>query len=344
MLTMTDYIVPKVPAYSAPVSTGLQPESDLMKTPSQGFYSEPMGQWVSIAVVVLAGDRSELPQWVVEQNVSHKLLVPLADEPLIGWTLKALMPERRFSSLSMACNHPQLIAFGNEKGLSILPSGNSGFETMSLSIKALEEQDFILFVSGDHALLTPEMLQHFIQESLLANHDLSVGIVSREQVQAEYPDAVRTFFPFKNQLAITGANLFLFRRASFVNQSSDLAMFETNRKFQWSCLKAFSPWFALKILFRQLTVAEAAEYFSQRFGLTMGGVLLPFAEAAIDVDKQSDFVLVQHILENRLVDAELEAHLSGFTETDFQHSLRKTLTSSPKSLEEDDLLPAYSCC
>lgn len=339
---MTDYIVPKVPSSSAPASNVLLPESALMKEPLQGFYSEPLNRWVSIAVVVLAGDRSELPQWVLDQNVSHKLLVPLADEPLIGWTLKALMPERRFSSLSVACNHPLLIAFADEKGLNILPSGNSGFETMSLSIKALEEQDFILFVSGDHALLTPEMLQHFIQESLQANYDLSVGIVSREQVQTDYPDAVRTFFPFKNQLAITGANLFLVRRASFVNQSNDLAMFETNRKFQWSCLKAFSPWFALKILLRQLTIEQAAEYLSTRFGLRLGGILLPFAEAAIDVDKQSDFVLVQHILENRLVDAELEAHLSGFKNSDFigsdpAYPMRKTS-------DEDDLLPAYSCC
>ncbi len=340
---MTDYIVPKVPTVSTVPAVSATASPSM---PHQGFYSEPLGKWVSIAVVVLAGDRSELPQWVADQQVSHKLLVSLADEPLIGWTLKPLLQDRRFSSLSMACNHPQLIAFAKQNGLNVLPSGNSGFDTMSLSMNALEDQDFILFVSGDHALLTPDMVQHFVQNSLLANHDLSVGIVSREQVQQEYPDAVRTFFPFKNQMAITGANLFLFRRASFVKQSSELAMFETNRKFQWSCLKAFSPWFALKILFRQLTVAEAAQYFSERFGLRMGGVLLPFAEAAIDVDKQSDFVLVQHILENRLVDAELEAHLSAFTDAylDSEIDLERKPSLKKTHAEEQDLLPAYSCC
>ena len=44
----------------------------------------------------------------------------------------------------------------------------------------------------------------------------------------------------------------------------------------------------------------AFEYAADRIGITAAPVLLPFAEAAIDVDKPSDLDLVESILQTRM--------------------------------------------
>ena len=44
----------------------------------------------------------------------------------------------------------------------------------------------------------------------------------------------------------------------------------------------------------------AFDYAAGRIGITAAPVLLPFAEAAIDVDKHADLVLVESILQARI--------------------------------------------
>jgi len=46
----------------------------------------------------------------------------------------------------------------------------------------------------------------------------------------------------------------------------------------------------------RLTLAEAFGYVSERLNITAAPILIPIAEAAIDVDKPSDKALVERIL------------------------------------------------
>jgi hypothetical protein len=52
-----------------------------------------------------------------------------------------------------------------------------------------------------------------------------------------------------------------------------------------------------------LTPARAFGYMSKRLGLKVAPVFLPFAEAAIDVDKPSDHALAERILKKRQLPA-----------------------------------------
>jgi hypothetical protein len=55
----------------------------------------------------------------------------------------------------------------------------------------------------------------------------------------------------------------------------------------------------LKYASGRLTLGGAFEAVSKKLGITAAPVLLPFAEAAIDVDKPSDLALVEEILAAR---------------------------------------------
>jgi hypothetical protein len=55
----------------------------------------------------------------------------------------------------------------------------------------------------------------------------------------------------------------------------------------------------LRYLLGQLTLEQALNGLSQRMGLQAGVIQMPFAEAAIDVDKVEDLHLVESILAER---------------------------------------------
>jgi hypothetical protein len=52
----------------------------------------------------------------------------------------------------------------------------------------------------------------------------------------------------------------------------------------------------LRYLLGQLSLAEALERVSQRLGFRAGTVIIPFPEAAIDVDSVKDWKLVEKIV------------------------------------------------
>jgi hypothetical protein len=74
---------------------------------------------------------------------------------------------------------------------------------------------------------------------------------------------------------------------------------DRDRKKPWRIVQAFG----LEALFRYLTgrtsLDGAFALASRRLGFEAKPVLMPFAEAAIDVDKPEDHALVERILLNR---------------------------------------------
>ena len=58
----------------------------------------------------------------------------------------------------------------------------------------------------------------------------------------------------------------------------------------------------LRYLCRRLTLSEALATFSRKLGLEARAIEMPFAEAALDVDKPADLELVESIFNARALD------------------------------------------
>jgi hypothetical protein len=74
---------------------------------------------------------------------------------------------------------------------------------------------------------------------------------------------------------------------------------EQQRKKARAVLGAFGGGLALMIGLRLLTLDQAIARVGRRLGLAARAVVLPFAEACIDVDKPSDHAMVETILRAR---------------------------------------------
>jgi hypothetical protein len=157
----------------------------------------------------------------------------------------------------------------------------------------------VLLTTADHALLSPAIVDHFLEQALASDCDFVVGVARLDTVQARYPDTRRTAIRLRGG-PYCGCNLFAFTSG----RGRELATFwrrvEQERKRPWRVIAgALGPAATLRYLLGRLTLEQALAQLSRKLGVKIGAVVLPFAEAAIDVDSRADLDLVERILAQR---------------------------------------------
>ena len=117
-------------------------------------------------------------------------------------------------------------------------------------------------------------------------------------MQARYPDVPRTWVPFRDE-RYSGANLYVFRTPDALRAVEFWIRAESFRKQPWRIASTFGLGALLLFALRRLTLDAALGRMSQAIGARIEAVRLPFAEAAVDVDRLSDLELAERVLAER---------------------------------------------
>lgn len=230
-------------------------------------------------------------------DVAHKCLVPVGGEPMIVRVLRALRLCGRIGRIAICIDdleaaRPALSAYGD---LIYTPSADTAPGSV---LKSVEEAGLnwpVLVTTADHALLTPDMLEHFLAQSDLTGASLTAGLAARETIEAELPETRRTYLRFAD-LHVSGCNLFGLITADALPIIRFWQQADKNRKKPWKLIGAFGLKPLLLWLAGRLTLDRAFQIASQKLGAKARPVLMPFARAAVDVDKPSDKELVDKLL------------------------------------------------
>jgi hypothetical protein len=123
--------------------------------------------------------------------------------------------------------------------------------------------------------------------------------LARDTVILEaYPQAKRTFLKFGPD-RVSGCNLFALRTAHALKAVELWQSLDQARKKPWRLIAAFGPTALWRFGFGKLTLDSAFALASRKLAISAKPVLMPFAEAAIDVDKPADLELAEAILKSR---------------------------------------------
>jgi hypothetical protein len=159
----------------------------------------------------------------------------------------------------------------------------------------LPESALILVTTADHALLTAEMVDYFCSGARQSDKDVVAGLALHELVTAKYPETKRTAISLADA-SYCSCNLFGFLTPEARSAANFWRRVESQRKKTLRVIAAFG-WLNLLLYFlKRPSLEEGLERISHRIGLRAGAVLLPFPEAAVDVDSLSDWKLVESIL------------------------------------------------
>jgi hypothetical protein len=142
------------------------------------------------------------------------------------------------------------------------------------------------------------MIDYFCLATERNGADVTVGVVAASLFQAYYPASKRTFIQLRDE-GFCGTNLFAFRGP----QAAAAAKFWVHagqfRKRPWRLVSTFGVTALVLFALRRLDLQAAIRRASDRLGVCIRVVPMPFAECAIDVDNLDDLTLASRILDER---------------------------------------------
>ncbi len=255
--------------------------------------------------LVLAGRRGGAADRLAgATGVRHRALVPVCGVPMLLRVVRSLRASPSVGCLRVSLEDPEDLAA--EPELARLHAqgalqGHRSSDSPSRSVlDVLErgEDPRLLVTTADHPLLEPRVVEHFLAAAEHSGADVCVGAVPGPVVRGHYPEARRTFLRARDG-DWCGANLFALRAPAALGAARLWSELETQRKRPWRLVSRFGLGTLLRYALGRLDLETAFQRVSARSGARVRPVLLPFAEAALDVDEPADLELVSRILRSR---------------------------------------------
>ncbi len=252
--------------------------------------------------IILAGQRPGGDPMAAGYNVKYKALIPINGQTMLERVTRALLASRDVGNIVILAQSPEELQSGltpdlaAHDNISFVESGNGIATSVHNVIGTAIAPWPVLVTTADNALLTAEILDSFIGSH--NGQDVAVAVVERKTMLVAYPDARRTWLKFRGG-AYSGANLFALYNEAAKPAVAFWSSVEKDRKKGWKIFARFGPWLLFRALSRTISFKSAMADAGERMNLRAEPIILPIAEAAIDVDKPDDLELVTGILERR---------------------------------------------
>jgi CTP:molybdopterin cytidylyltransferase MocA len=251
--------------------------------------------------VVLAADRTPNDPVALAARVPCKALAPVGGRPMVLRVLDALARSNQVGTCIL-CGPPAAIIDGEPllqerlaaPGLRWLPPRATPSTSAAAALAAIPVGTPVLLTTADHALLQPEMVEYFCREAQSAGSDVVAALASYARIMAKYPGMRRTRTRFSDG-DFCGCNLFAFLTPQGRAAADFWRRVENERKRPVKMLSELGWLVVLRYLLGRLSLKDASQHISRRMGLQAGVVILPFPEAAVDVDSVGDWQVAQRI-------------------------------------------------
>lgn len=255
--------------------------------------------------VVLAGDRTPHDPVARASGVCCKALSPIGGRAMILRVLDALGQAQSVAA-RVLCGPPKHALDQNPELRAGIEAGHWAWlenqATPSRSayraMQSLGTDVPVLLTTADHALLRKEIVDDFCARALRSDCDLVVALVPYDRVMATHPAVRRTGWRFRDG-SYCGCNLYAFVRPPARRVAELWRRVEQDRKRPWRVVRLLGWGSVLRFLMGRLTLGEAIERLSNRLEVRIGHVLLPFPEAAVDIDTLADWEYVSALLDAR---------------------------------------------
>jgi CTP:molybdopterin cytidylyltransferase MocA len=255
--------------------------------------------------VVLAADRTADDPVARAAGVACKALAPVDGRPMLLRVLDALSGASAVGEVIL-CGPPEPIV-QRDPGLRRLradgrfrwlPPERSPSTSALTGLQAAPGDAPVLLTTADHALLRPEVIDHFCREALAGGGDVAAGLAAYDRVMDRFPGMRRTRTRFSDG-AVCGCNLFAFLSPDGRRAADLWRQVENDRKHPVRMLNRLGWGVVARYLLGCLSLESALAHISRRMGVRVKVVLLPFPEAAVDVDTVDDWRFAESIASRR---------------------------------------------
>ncbi len=248
-----------------------------------------------VDAVVLAGAKNTGRLRKMDSSF-YEAGIEIAGRPMVYYVLDALaaVPEIR----RIIVTAPAGAFDGDWQGkVTFVPATDSMIGNIRQGIRTLNTKEKVLVVTSDIPLLNPTAVSDFIQRCQEREADIYYPIICRDVNDQEFPGAKRTYVRLRDGV-FTGGNMALISSDIIENCYTmiEYAIAMRKKPLQLSRLLGFK--FIVKFLLNQLSISEIEARVEDILRFRGVGVVSPYPQVGIDVDKPSDLELVRQVLES----------------------------------------------
>ena len=257
--------------------------------------------------IVLAGDRTKADSLINHTEAGAKAMIDIDGTPMVRRVLNSLRASRVVNKIVMSgpeasevAKDEQLSRWVDAGELLWNAPGSSPSTSAYEAMQALDPEEGVLLTTADHPLLTAEIVDAFGRQSLADDVDITIGLAPHALVLEAYPGIKKTVLHFSDG-DFCGCNLFAFLTPEGRRAARFWRRIEQERKKPMVVIGLLGWWTVIRYRLGILSLEEALAKLSKRLGLRIRAVILPYANAAIDVDSIADLMLVKGSLEKAAV-------------------------------------------
>ena len=258
----------------------------------------------STNALILAGSRPTGDPMADSRGVAVKALIPVAGKAMLAHVAEALLGHGAIGDLHLLAQdfgpfwqHPDTQALQSSDRV----VAETSAATIAASLDGVLGRDDmrfpVLITTADNVLLSGQMIDDFLTAAGAA--DIAIAVVEKQTLLSRYPASRRTWLKLRGG-QYSGANLFYFGSPKARQILGYWAEVEQERKKGWKILTIFGPWLLFLALTRMLSIDQLAARVGKKLGLNIKIVPMAQAEACIDVDKDSDLVMAEQIIADRI--------------------------------------------
>ena len=249
------------------------------------------------AIILAGGENTK--QLSRCSNQKYEALIEIVGKPMVTFVANALAASGQVNRILVAGPATALRTCHFPPGTVIVEGGQTIMETIQLAVDALGHNRKTIVATGDIPLLTAESVNHFLAQCSRIEADLYYPIVTEEASQKAYPGIKRTYVRFREGV-FTGGNVFLVNPAIVPRCMAVAERIVANRKNPLKLCHILGWSFVLKFIAGLLDLSQVEQRVSELLAIQGAVIQSPYAELGIDVDKPSDYDLVQSMFSMKM--------------------------------------------
>lgn len=241
------------------------------------------------ALVVAGGKNDKALKKISDKE--YESLIEIDGKPMVQHVIDAVKDVEEINNIVIVGPEQLNEVTENEHDI-IIPEGRI-VNNIKRGIEALNNQNHILIITSDIPLVTPGIIQEFINRCKEEDkYDLFYPVVSKEINLKKYPEIERTYVHL-NEGIFTGGNLVLVSPKIIQGPLDWYNKILSLRKKPFKMSKMLGFKFIIKFIFRRLTFSEVEARISDIIGHECKTLILEYPEIGFDVDKPNDLKMMQ---------------------------------------------------
>jgi GTP:adenosylcobinamide-phosphate guanylyltransferase len=177
----------------------------------------------------------------------------------------------------------------------VIAPGSDLIGSVVAGLNGIADDERVLVCATDLPLLTPRAVDAFAAAARTTPCDVGYGYVERGAHQRAYPGIRHTWVRLREG-TFCGGGISVLRAGATRRIVEALRRFTGARKAPWRMAALFSPMLMARLLLGKVSVRELEQRAGALTGLLCRGLLCPYPEIAVNVDRFSDLLAVEKIL------------------------------------------------